>query len=173
MVKWWKPIVLAALLGTLGWFVGYGLGNRPLVDYTLDMPSFWYFTETTQMPNYDPVMTFHVNLRNRGLTDTEVNVNVTVLNASVSTRKLGPFNASISLEGVPLTARSDNYGYLILYLKPIKNASSFEVSCSVTRKPDYSSFSAVVSTLFVEIKGQWPTTVKYINSNGFGYELQK
>lgn len=169
MVDWWKPIVLGFLLTSVGGFAWYGVANRPLVDYTLNPPGFWEFTEMTLSIMSAPVMKFDVDLRNRGLTDSVVNVTVMAWNASVAVKQDGPFSSSVSLL-TPLSARSNDWGGLTFYLRPMSDTPSFRISCFAAKVADYSSFSGIVSTLFEEIKGQPPTSVLYIQIYYHHYE---
>lgn len=169
MVKWWQPVVLAFLLAGIGGFVSYGLSNKPLVDYTLEAPSFWNFTLLFVAPQNVPSMTFSVKVRNRGLTDSLVNVTVIAWNASIASKETDAFSASLS-RVTWLSARSDDWGLLTFYLRPVKDTPSFTISCTVTKVANYSSFSAVVSTTFAEITPLWPTTVTYVNNGAYQYQ---
>lgn len=163
-------ISVAALIG----YAWYGSSNRPVVDYTFgdakDVRLSYRLIASTQIyPGTIDLV--HVLVRNRGRTGISVIVTVHAVNAMVSASYYGPYNEMAS-KLIPVPVDS---GYLVLpfYLSLKLQASSFRISCQVSRVIDFSTFPSSVATTFGQIEPTSRTVLNYSHksSSPYDYEL--
>jgi hypothetical protein len=141
-------ILITAIIGipsaSVIFFVQYGTSNRPIGEYATDFLPEYYLAYPSQ------VMSFRVDLRNKGTTDIVVQIIINATNALVGFNETGPFYPIISLTSVNVDGNSP-WTPTTFYFKINSDASLFTISCSVSKTPDYSTFTHVVATIFGEI----------------------
>ena len=95
MVEWWKPVLLTALLGSVGWCVIYGVSNKAIVDYRMSGPKTWaIFGDTIQFygdRENGPLLQISFDCRNGGQTDLVISYRIRSTNATLSFNLTGPF----------------------------------------------------------------------------------
>ena len=156
------------------WFVGYGLANKPLIDFTFGgtsdiRPSYDLNAMTVTQPGTIDIV--NVLIRNKGITDISVIVTLHAENALISSSYGGPYNLMASDEIVALA--NGEYRYVTFYLTLQTQVSSFTIWCDVTKIIDYSTVSSSMATTFGEIKPIAPILLVYNQSslNPESYQL--
>jgi hypothetical protein len=156
------------------WFVGYGLANKPLIDFTFGSTSdirASYSLNAMTVTQPGTIDIINVLIRNKGLTDISVIVTLHAENALISSSYGGPYNLMASDEIVALA--NGEYRYVTFYLTLQTQVSSFTIWCDVSKITDYSTISSSMATTFAEIKPIAPILLVYTQSttNPASYQL--
>jgi len=116
MVKWWEPVLLTALLASVGWCVIYGVSNKAIVDYRMSGPKTWaIFGDTIQFygdRENGLLLQISFDCRNRGQTDLVISYRIGSTDATLSFNLTGPFTDVLS-SSVKITGNSPDWGLYI------------------------------------------------------------
>jgi len=164
MVKWWKPILLTFILGSIGGFFGYGITNRPIVDYYIDSPpsavNFKYSN-----------LTIRLKVRNTGNTYAIIDLIVSVQNASISniTKATVDYSENEVKFHYRLRNNMDSYTSKIVEIFLENSTDNFIVSYTVTKRFELSPTGLV--NIFGELNPYHPVVLTYNRTNTDKYEL--
>jgi hypothetical protein len=165
-------IALLIFIPLLG-FVGYGLLNKPSVDYTLggaDVVRSSYRLTAMTPTSPGTIDVFYVLVQNTGPMDVSIIITVHATNALVSASYYGPYDVMASTLIVAFA--NSEYRYLQFYVTLQSQVSSFTISCDVTRVFDYSTFPSSLASTFGEIHRISPTMLAYSQNSTDPYNYQ-
>ena len=167
-------LIALLILIPLLWFVGYGLLNKPSVNYTFggaDVIRSSYRLTAMTPSSPGTIDTFYVLVQNTGRTDMSVIITVHATNALVSAGYYGPYDVMASTLIVAFA--NSGYRYLQFYITLQSQVSSFTISCDVAKVLDYSTSPSSLASTFGEIHQISPTMLTYSqeSTNPYNYQL--
>jgi hypothetical protein len=167
-------LIALLILIPLLWFVGYGLLNKPSVNYTFggaDVVRSSYRLTAMTPSSPGTIDIFYVLVQNSGRTDLSVIITVHATNALVSAGYYGPYNNLASILIVVLA--DTGYRYVPFYITLKSQISSFTMSCDGVRVLDYSTLPSSMASTFGEIHPLSPTMLTYSqeSTNSYNYQL--
>jgi len=142
---------------------------RPLVDYTISHPILIRVPEQLDFRGGPEQIKFRV--RNRGGTDAPIFVNITVVNAYISDKWLGPFNQSSPIVfATSLDAHSEYDGWTY-FIVPLKDVAFVGIEFSVTKRLRL-DISGITNWLFGEYNG-YCVSLTYVQQSPGLYVLRR
>ena len=152
---------IVAVLGLAGQIGGTG----PVVDYWLDAPETWTFSELTM-----PARTMWLSacFENRGQTDAWVTVTITVWNATLLLEKGTPLsNPLIFSDRLGAKQGSLCWRYSITVAQGV---TSFGISYDMTKWMKFEDQRQIISSLFGTLNRKYPTYLTFHQASLDFYE---
>lgn len=168
-------IVSLILSPVIVWYAGYGLINRPLVDYSFGGTGevrLAYRLDALSKLYPGTIDILNVFVRNRGHTEIKIIVTVRAVNALVSPSYSGPYNEMASAALV-IPADMNSYRFVTFYLTLRSQVSSFTLSCQAGRLLDFSTLNSSIGSIFSGIEPTSPNLLRYSQQakNSYDYQL--
>jgi len=165
MTKWWKSIILASFLSLIGGLIYYGFTERAIIEYWLEAPD----TFSIQ-PN--PYLEVKLKFGNKGNTDASVTLRITVENATIlnDTIKFPHQLISNSIAEFYYAAVKNREGEQIVHIIPKNDTTTFRILYTVEKRFFFSS-SELLSWIFGEVKGYYPTSLTYKKIDSATYQM--
>ena len=156
---WWKSVVLSFILGGL---ILYGITSRAIIEYELGVPLRISETINFEQNRYLQVA---LKFRNSGHTDALLILRVTVENAVILNDTIRPPHKLISESEAEFyySASHDmkNYAEITIHVIPVNDAEYFVIKYKVEKRLDLTSPSYMLSYIFGEIRGYYPTSLAF------------
>jgi len=169
-------LVLSLILSpAIVWYVGYGIVNRPLVDYSFGVASEVHLTyRLDALSKLYPgtIDILNVFVRNRGHTEIKIIVTVHAVNALVPPSYSGPYNEMASTALV-IPADMNSYRFVTFYLTLRSQVPSFTLSCQAGRLLDFSTLNSSIGSIFGSFEPTSPNLLQYSQQakNSYDYQL--
>jgi len=160
-------LIIGAVVTTTFTFLLYGLTNPPIVDYTLHCSSSFD-------PRYSTRLTVVLEVRNRGHTDAPLLLVLTVQNATIFPIDKPWAECTDSRIKLYVIAMKNSEQYSAYAVDIVVDSSyeSFTLTYSIEKRFD-PSISGVISLLFAEFHGFYPTSVTYVKDAEGRYNSQE
>ena len=166
MRKWQITILVTVLFAIIG-IAGAGWALRPIVDYNI--------VGAPDTINFDHgPLRISVRYRNRGETDTSLFLVVTTENAHISVDKIEPwikYNETQVKFHVGAQSRMETYTSYFVEISLIENPQNFTVRYTIEDNSPSTTIAGIISHLFLEPHGYYPTHLVYNRTDIDTYEL--
>jgi hypothetical protein len=170
MKKWQIYSLLVTIIIFIFGLAGSGWFQRPIIDYyiddLLDDVSF----------QYEP-LSVSLKIRNRGNIDAALALIVTVINAHITVDKIEPwikYNETQVRFHISALSHMEDYSSYRIKISPVADPQNFTITYTFE---DISNFWAIpngmISHLFLESHGYFPTYVMYNRTNTNVYQWLK
>ena len=168
MRKWQITIFVTILFSIIG-LAGAGWSQRPVVDY--------YMSGLSDTFNADwGSMTVNLRIRNRGSIDARLLLVITVTNANLTVSKLEPwieYNETQVKFHVTAIAHMDSYSSYEIEVYPTGEPHNFTMTYTIEDNSNFWSINGMISHLFLEPNGYFPTSAFYNRTDTNFYEWVK
>jgi len=164
MVEWWKPVVLTFILSLIGGIVYYGFTERAIINYWVEAPDFL----NLQLDSYLEVK---IKFGNKGNMDASIILKISVENAIILNDTIKPPHKLISRSTAEFyyAVFKNCEGKQVIHIMPKNNAETFTLTVTVQKKLGIHP-SEILSWIFGEVKGCYPTSIKYERVNVSTYQ---
>jgi hypothetical protein len=168
MASWAKIAALAAVAAvilTASGLTGQTMATAPIVDYWLEAPETWKFSDLT-MPAR--TMWFSACFENRGQTDAWVTITITVWNATLLSEKGTPLGNPYVFP-YRLEAKPGNPCWKFS-ITSTEGVASFAISYDMTKQMVFADQRQIISSLFGTLNRKAPTHLTYHQTSPDSYE---
>jgi len=166
----WQITLSVTIFFSLIAIAGSGWTQRPIIDYSIEgAPDTWH--------PWQKSMRLSLKIRNRGNIDTSLLLIVRTINANITLEKVEPwieYNVTEVKFHVSLQSHMETYGVHQIDIIPTETAQNFTITYMIEDvSPPLSIPSGLISRLFLESHGYYPTTLTYNRTQVDTYELVK
>ncbi|MEM3731208.1 MAG: hypothetical protein QW667_04115 [Candidatus Bathyarchaeia archaeon] len=168
MKKWQISLLVTIIIFIIG-LAGAGWSQRPIIDYYMDG-----LEDNFTFRGYP--MTINLKYRNRGSIDASLKLVVTTINANITVDKTEPwieYNETQVKFNVAAISHMDVYASHSVNIYPVGNPHNFTIKYTIEDSSNYWSINGVISHLFLESHGYFPTYVVYNRTDTNTYEWIK
>jgi hypothetical protein len=168
-MKKWQITVLVTIIIFVISLAGAGWSQRPIVDYYMDG-----LKDSFTLHGYP--MTINLKYRNRGNIDASLKLIVTVTNANITVNELEPwieYSETQVKVNVAAISHMDAYSSYSVNIYPVGNLQNFTITYTIEDSSNFLSINGVISHLFLESHGYFPTYVVYNKTDTDTYEWVK
>lgn len=167
--KWQFALLLVAILFVVLGIAGAGWALRPVVDY--------YMEGAPESIDFDyGHLGISVKYRNRGETDILLFLVITTENAHISVVNVEPwiiYNQTQVKFRVAAQSRMQKYGGYYVEILPVGNPQNFTITYTIEDRSPSTTVNGIISRLFLEPRGYYPTHLFYNRTETNTYELVK
>lgn len=172
MRKWQITTLVTIVIFAIGLvisLVGAGWSQRPIIDYHLAeelLPASFSYNESA--------IDVSLRFRNRGNTDANLKLVVTVTNANITVSKLQPWIEYSKTQvkfNIWAIKNMENFSTYKAKVYPVGNPQNFTIKYTIEDASNFWSISGMISHLFLEPHGTYPTYVVYNRTDTDTYQL--
>jgi hypothetical protein len=168
MKKWQITLLVTIIIFIIG-LAGAGWSQRPIIDYYMDG-----LEDSFTFHGYS--MTANLKYRNRGSTDASLKLVVTVTNANITVEKPEPwieYNETQVKFNTAAISHMDTYSSYAVNISPVGDTQNFTIRYTIEDTSNGWSTNGMISHLFLEPHGYFPTYAVYNRTDTDTYEWLK
>jgi len=167
MRKWQITTLVTIAIFVIG-LTGAGWSQRPIIDYHLaeeSLPANFSYS--------DSPIDVSLRFRNRGNTDANLKLVLTVTNANITVSGLRPwieYNETQVMFNIWAIKNMETFSSYEAKVHPVGNPQNFTITYTIEDVSNFWSIRGMISHLFLEPLGTYPTYIVYNRTDTDTYQ---